>query len=59
VQPMDDDAQRASRDKLNRKLRQAFVESVEERSHKALGRGLTKEELERVLRPYPGDLQER
>jgi hypothetical protein len=56
---MDDDAQRASRDKLNRKLRQAFVESVEERSHKALGRGLTKEELERVLRPYPGDLQER
>ncbi len=43
----------------NRKLRQAFVEGAEERSRRALGRGLTREELERVLRRNPGDQPER
>jgi hypothetical protein len=44
---------------LNRRLRQAFVDGAEERSRRELGRGLTAEELERVLRRYPGDIPER
>ena len=43
---------------LNRKLRRAFVEGAEERSQRELGRGLTAEELRRILRRYPGDLRE-
>jgi hypothetical protein len=41
---------------LNRRLRAAFVEGAEEDSRRRLGRGLTREELERVLRRYPGDV---
>jgi hypothetical protein len=44
--------------RLNPRLRQAFIEG-EEDSRRRLGRGLTAEELERVLRRYPGDLPER
>jgi len=51
-----EDAQR--RRELNRKLRRAFVEGAEERSQRELGRGLTAEELRRILRRYPGDLRE-
>lgn len=40
---------------LNERLRAAFVEGAEEDSRRRLGRGLTREELERVLRRYPGD----
>ena len=47
------------RTELNRKLRRAFVEGAEERSQRELGRGLTTEELRRILRRYPGDLPER
>ena len=49
----------ARRRELNRKLRRAFIEGAEERSRGELGRGLTEDELRRVLRRYPGDLPER
>jgi hypothetical protein len=41
---------------LNRRLRAAFIAGAEERSRREAGRGLTEQELERVLRRYPGDL---
>jgi hypothetical protein len=45
------------RARLNQRLRQAFIEGAEADSRRRLGRGLTaEEELERVLRRYPGDL---
>jgi hypothetical protein len=44
------------RAELNRRLRAEFVEGAEEDSRRRLGRGLTREELERVLRRYPGDV---
>jgi hypothetical protein len=39
--------------RLNRRLREAFVAGAEECSRRRFGRGLTQEELERVLRRYP------
>ena len=47
------------RARLNQRLRQAFIEGAEVDMRRVLGRGLTAEELERVLRHYPGDLPER
>jgi len=47
------------RARLNQRLRQAFIEGAEVDMRRLLGRGLTAEELERVLRRYPGDLPER
>jgi hypothetical protein len=47
------------RARLNKRLRQAFIDGAEVDSRRQLGRGLTAEELERVLRRYPGDLPER
>jgi hypothetical protein len=47
------------RAELNRRLRIEYVEGAEERSRRELGRGLTADELRRVLRRYPGDLPER
>jgi hypothetical protein len=44
------------RARLNQRLRQAFVDGAELDSRRRLGRGLTLEELERVLRRYPGDV---
>jgi hypothetical protein len=41
---------------LNERLRTAFIIGAEEDSRRRLRRGLTREELERVLRRYPGDL---
>ena len=49
----------AHRRDLNRRLRLAFIKGAEERSRSRLGRGLSEEELERVLRRYPGDLPRR
>lgn len=49
----------ARRSELNRRLRQAFLEGAEERSMRVLGRGLTDDELRRVLRWYPGDIGQR
>jgi hypothetical protein len=57
--PTDDAAARRRKAELNRRLCQAFVDGAEERSRHELGRGLTAEELERVLRRYPGDIPER
>jgi hypothetical protein len=51
-----DDQERRAR--LNQRLRQAFIEGAEVDMRRLLGRGLTVEELERVLRRYPGDLAE-
>ena len=47
------------RERLNKRLRQAFLEGAEEDSRRRLGRGLTAEELERVLWHFPGDVPER
>jgi hypothetical protein len=47
------------RARLNRRLRTAFISGAELDSQRRLGRGLTVEELERVLLHYPGDLAER
>jgi hypothetical protein len=44
---------------LNRRLRVAFIAGAEEQSQREAGRGLTEQELERVLRRYPGDLPRR
>ena len=41
---------------MNLRLRVEFIAGAEEDSRQRLGRGLTKEELERVLRRYPGDV---
>ena len=43
-------------EELNRRLRQAYLSGAEEHSREHEGRGLTAEELERVLRHYPGDV---
>ena len=48
-------ADQEGRERLNKRLRAAFLEGAEEDSRRRLGRGLTVEELERVLRRYPGD----
>jgi len=49
----------ARRQALNRRLRIAFITGAEEGSRSRLGRGLSEEELWRVLRRYPGDLPEK
>jgi len=51
------DADHDRRARLNQLLRQAFIDGAETDSRRRLGRGLTAEELERVLR-YPGNLGE-
>ena len=50
------DPTRERRRRLNERLREAFIEAAEEDRRRHLGRGLTAEELERVLRRYPGDV---
>ncbi|MBA3529186.1 MAG: hypothetical protein H0T91_07765 [Propionibacteriaceae bacterium] len=45
------------RDDLERRLRAAFIQGAEEDSRRRLGRGLTRDELERVLRRYPGEVR--
>jgi len=40
---------------LAQRARRAFVEGAEEDSRRRLGRALTLDELERVLRRFPGD----
>ena len=47
------------RARLNQRLRQAFISGAEEDSRRRLDRGLTAEELERVLWHYPGVIVER
>ena len=43
---------------LNRRLRAAFIAGAAEHSRREVGRGLSEDELQRVLRRYPGDLSE-
>ena len=50
------DADQERRERLKQRLRAAFLEGAEEDSRRRLGRGLTREELERALRHYPGDV---
>jgi hypothetical protein len=50
------DTDQERRDRLNQRVRQAFIEGAEVDSRRLLGRGLTAEEMERVLRRYPGDM---
>ena len=45
--------------RLRREMRQAFIDGAEEDARIHLGRGLTDEEMKRVLRRYPGDIGER
>ena len=52
----DNSVLRGTRVRLNERLRAAFVAGAEEDSRRRLGRGLTRDELERVLRRYPGDV---
>ena len=51
------DSERERRARLKAALRRAFIEGAEEDSRRRLGRGLTAEELERVLRHYPGNAE--
>jgi len=44
------------RARLNQRLRQSFIEGAEADMRRVLGRGLTAEELGRVLLGYPGDI---
>jgi hypothetical protein len=56
VSPAPVDNSSDERIRLNQRLRRAFIEGAEEDSRRRLRRGLTAEELERVLRRYPGDV---
>jgi hypothetical protein len=47
---------RERRRDLNRRLHAPFVEGAEEYRRRRLGRGLTRAELQRVLRRCPGDV---
>ena len=47
------------RERMYQRLPAAFLEGAEGDSRRRLGRGLTAEELERVLWRYPGDVPER
>lgn len=51
--------ERFRRQRLSERLRAAFLAGAEEDSRRRLGRGPTREELERVLRRYPGDVRSR
>ncbi len=52
---VDQAEKRAKLERLSRRLRLAFLEGAEEESARGTGRRLTDEELESVLRHYPGD----
>jgi len=52
-------ADRERRERLNRRLRAAFIEGAEQDSRRRLGRELTTEASGRVLRRYPEDLPQR
>lgn len=59
VGDMRSDAQTTRRPELNRRLRLAFLAGAEARSRQTVGRGLTDEELQRVIAQYPGDVPDR
>jgi hypothetical protein len=51
--------QDARRRDLKRRLRLAFLEGAETRSRDTLGRGLTHDELRRVIERFPTDVSRR
>ena len=51
------DEQASRRQRLNERPRAASVAGAEEESRRQPGRGLTREELDRVLRHHPGDIE--
>jgi hypothetical protein len=51
AEPADD-----RRARLDRRLRQAFIEGAEDGSRRRFGRGLSRDELEWVPRDDPGDV---
>jgi hypothetical protein len=53
-QPSTGEAERLRCARLNQRLRQVLLDGAEEDSRRRLGRGLTAEELEGVMRRYPG-----
>ena len=53
------DVDQERRERLNERLRHAFLEGAEEDSRRRLGRGLSAEELEQILWRYPGEVLER
>jgi hypothetical protein len=55
-QPCQPTGSASRRSALNRRLRIAFIAGAEEDLRSRLGRGLSEEELKRVVRRYPGDL---
>jgi len=54
-----EEAERKRRTRLSHHPHAVFIEGTEEQSRRRLGRGLTAEELERILWRYPGDVPER
>ncbi len=44
------------RQRLNERLRAEFIAGAEEEHRRLTGRPMTRDELERVLRRYPGDV---
>ena len=56
VTPKPTDPGRERRRRLNQRLRAEFIAGAEEEWRKRTGRPMTAEELEHVLRRYPGDV---
>jgi hypothetical protein len=54
--PADVAATSARRRRLIERLRAEYIAGAEEEWHRRMGRPTTAEELERVLRRYPGDV---
>jgi hypothetical protein len=55
-QPRPRDLEAAPRQRLNERLRAEFIAGAEMEWRKRSGRPMTAEELQRVLRRYPGDV---
>ena len=51
------DKQADRRHRLNERLRAEYVAGAEAEWRKRSGRPMTRDELERVLRRYPGDIE--
>jgi hypothetical protein len=59
IQEADNRGRQWLNERLRAEFRAEFIAGAEEDSRRRLGRGLTREELERVLRRYPGDAKRR
>jgi DNA invertase Pin-like site-specific DNA recombinase len=55
IQRQGEQTARDRRELLSERIRAAFLAGAEEYSWRRLGRGLTRDELERVQRRYPGN----